>query len=360
MLTAIALMKFLMNEEIVGFEALYESMDKCKKGVRWKDSVAHYHLNALEETIKLERELHDGTYRPRRPKEFTVYAPKKRDILSNAFRDRVYQRSLNDNELYPQMTRSFIRDNCACQKGKGTDDCRDRLEVFLHRYFINHGKDGFVLQVDIKGYYPNMDHGVVEETLRRKLDSETYQRAVDTLRKQYRGDKGYNPGSQMVQIAGISVLDRVDHFVKEQLRCKYYLRYMDDLILISHDKSYLEECAVQLKSLLEEMKFEMNPKKTRLYELKDGIEFLGFTFKLTNTGKVLRLVSPKNVKVQRKKLARLVAKCKAGVYPREIADNSYQCCRAHYAKGNCWKLLQRMDAYYASLWRDNYENLRTG
>lgn len=76
-----------MNEEIIGFDALYESMTKCIKGVRWKDSVAHYHLNAIEETLKLEKELHEGTYKPRKPKEFTIYAPKRRDILSVSFRD---------------------------------------------------------------------------------------------------------------------------------------------------------------------------------------------------------------------------------------------------------------------------------
>lgn len=349
-----------MNEEIVGFDALYDSMEKCKRGVRWKDSVAHYHLNALEETIKLERDLRQGTYKAKRPKEFTVHSPKQREILSVSFRDRVYQRSLNDNAIYPQMSRSFIRDNCACQTGKGTDCCRDRLETFLHRYFINYGASGYVLQVDIKGYYPNMSHAVVEQTFRRKLDSETYERTVDILRTQYKGETGYNPGSQMVQIAGISVLDRVDHFVKEQLRCKYYVRYMDDLIFISQSKAHLEDCAMQVGGLLNSMGFAFNEKKTRLYRLEDGIEFLGFTFRLTDTGKVLRLISPRNVKMQRKKLARLVALCKSGRYPRSIVDGSYRCWRAHAAKGNTWKLLARMDKYYQELWRDDNENFREG
>ena len=344
-----------MNEEIVGFDALYESMEKCIKGVRWKDSVAHYHLNAIEETIKLERALHDGTYRPRRPKEFTVYSPKKREILSVAFRDRVYQRSLNDNAIYPQMSKSFIRDNCACQKGKGTDYCRDRLNAVLHKYFINHGRNGWVYQVDIHGYYPNMSHSVAEETFHRKLDPEAYERAVDILHNQYKGDTGYNPGSQIVQIAGISVLDKLDHYIKEQLHCKYYLRYMDDLILISQDRKFLEKCAEGINAILTEMDFEINPKKTRLYKLTDGIEFLGFTFRLTESGKVIRLISAKNVKNQRKKLRRLVARCKAGFIDRSQVDASFECWKAHASKGNTYKLLTRMDKFYAELWRDTNE-----
>lgn len=346
-----------MNEEIVGFDALYESMTKCIKGVRWKDSVAHYHLNAIEETLKLEKELHEGSYKPRKPKEFTIYAPKKREILSVSFRDRVYQRSLNDNAIYPQMSKGFIRDNFACQKGKGTDKCRDRLEAFLHKYFINCGKTGFVLYFDIHGYYPNMRHEVAENVFLRKLDQETAQRAVDTLRTQYKGNVGYNPGSQMVQIAGISVLDQVDHYIKEQLRCKYYLRYMDDMVLISNDLEFLKHCQTAVTALLAEMGFKVNPKKTGIRRLGDGIPFLGYIFRLTETGKVLRLLSPDNVKNERKRLIRLFRLVEDGKIPMESVVQHYQCWRNHASKGNTWKLLRRMDSYYQTLRRKTYENL---
>ena len=339
-----------MNEEIIGFDALYDSMTKCQKGVRWKDSVAHYHLNAIEETIKLEEELRKGIYKQRKAKRFTVYRPKRRDIISATFRDRVYQRSLCDNGIYPQMVKSFIRDNCACQKGKGTDDCRKRLEVLLRRYFINYGADGYVLQLHIQGYYPNMPHRVAEAAFARRLDPETYDERVSVLRGQYSGDKGYNPGSQIVQMAGISVLDRLDHYAKEKLRCKYYVRYMDDAILISHDRRYLERCLQEISNLLSEMGFSANPKKTNIYRLLKGIPFLGFSFRLTETGKVLRLISSQNVKSQRKRLARMVALCKRGKLARHHVDQSYQSWRAHASKGNTYRLLARMDKYYKTLW----------
>lgn len=105
-------------ESIIGSEALYESMMKCKKGVIWKDSVAHYYLNGIEETLKLSQQLRDNTYVPRAPKHFKITHPKERDVVSIAFRDRVYQRSLNDNQIYPAMTQSLIKTNCACQKAR--------------------------------------------------------------------------------------------------------------------------------------------------------------------------------------------------------------------------------------------------
>lgn len=68
-----------IEENIIGFDALYNSMEKCRKDVIWKDSVAHYYLNGIEETLKLEEQLKTGTYKERKPVQFTIMAPKKRE-----------------------------------------------------------------------------------------------------------------------------------------------------------------------------------------------------------------------------------------------------------------------------------------
>ena len=138
--------------DAISFERLYESMLKCKKGVMWKDSVASYRLNAIERTDSLNRDLIQGTYKAKQPVRFKITSPKPREIASIAFRDRVYQRSLNDNIVYPIMSNSFIYDNFACQKGKGTDSARNRLKLFLRKYYRKHGNIGYVAQFDIKGY----------------------------------------------------------------------------------------------------------------------------------------------------------------------------------------------------------------
>lgn len=343
-------------ENVTGFDALYDSMQKCRKGVLWKDSVASFYLNGIERTMKLSEELHSGTYKARKPVKFSITSPKPREIASITFRDRVYQRSLNDNAVYPIMSKSFIYDNFACQKGKGTDAARDRLKEFLHRYHRKHGSDGYVAQFDIHGYYPTMSHAVTEDLFREKLPPEVFALVKTILNEQYEGDAGYNPGSQLIQIAGISVLDRFDHFVKEQLHAKFYIRYMDDFLIISEDVEYLEACRDLIAEYLAGIRFELNRKKTRIYPLREGIEFLGFRFSLTGTGKVLMLINPENVKRERKKLRRLVAKSKRGAIPLEKVDESYTTWRSHASKGNSHKLLQRMDAYYNSLWGDECEN----
>lgn len=180
-------------EDIIGFDALYNSMYKCKNNVLWKTSVSHYYLNGIEETLKLEKQLKEGIYKPRPPKKFTLTSPKKREAVSIAFRDRVYQRSLNDNVIYPIMTKSFIYDNCACQKGKGTDFARERLHTFMRKYFRKYGNEGYILQMDISGYYPNMQHSLIEKQFKKKLPEEAFKMAQRVLLDQYQGDVGYNP-----------------------------------------------------------------------------------------------------------------------------------------------------------------------
>lgn len=340
-----------LEESIIGFEALYYSMYKCRKGVMWKGSVASFFLNGTERVLQLEKHLKDGTYKASPPVKFKVTSPKEREILSITFKDRVYQRSLNDNNIYPVMSKGFIRDNCACQKGKGTDYARDRMKCFLQKCFRKKGRNLFVLQCDIHGYYPNMRHDVAKKIFKRKLDPYVFARAEKVLDEQYAGDVGFNPGSQMIQIAGISVLDPIDHYIKEVLHIKYYIRYMDDFILLHEDAEYLEECKVKLRIKLSDMGFTFNENKTRVFPLKNGIMFLGFRFVLTDKGKVLMLLNPDNVKRERRKLYRLVSLAKKGERTHSKVDDCYSAWRNHASKGNNYNLILRMDKYYNNLWK---------
>lgn len=337
--------------QIIDFENIYNSMMKCRTNVIWKDSVATFYLNGIEKSITLSDQLLNGAYRPRKPMKFTITSPKRREIISTSFRDRVYQRTLNDLIIYPIMTRPFIYDNWACQKGKGTDKARERLKEFLRKEYRHYGNGGYCLKIDIKGYYPNMSHKYIEELFLKALDEDTGNRAVKILSEQYDGDTGYNPGSQLVQIAGITALNNFDHWIKEVLGIKYYLRYMDDIIIIYHDKAKLQECLKDIEKKLATYGFSPNEKKTKIYKLEDGFEFLGFHFRLTDTGKVIMTINSENVKKERKKLRRAVALAKKGILAKEKVDTMYRSWKAHASKGNSYKLITRMDKFYEELWR---------
>jgi len=351
-------------QDAISAEELYESMWKCKRGKMWKASVARHVLHGIEETLKLEEQLRDGTYKPRKPREFTLYYPKVRPCSSTHIRDRIVQRSLNDNVIYPLMTHGFIWDNMACQKGKGTKKAMDRLSAFLHRAYINNGNsvDGlYVLQADVKGYYGSMRHSDAEECFRRKLDNETADAALSWLARQYPGDRGYSPGSQMVQILGISMLDRLDHAVKERMGAKLYGRYMDDSQIIATDEAYLERCRDEIAARLAKLGMELHPKKTRIDPLSEGIKTLGFTFRVTDTGKVLRLIDPDNVKHERKKLFRMAVRVSKGEVTEEKFNQCYQSWKAHAELGDTWKMLRRMDEYVEELRKEfmHHENFQT-
>ena len=334
-------------DESIQFEALYESMWKCRRGKMWKASVARYVTHGIEETLKLERELQSGRYLPRKPHTFTLTYPKVRPCSSTHIRDRIVQRSLNDNVIYPSMTRSFIWDNMACQNGKGTTKAMDRIDHFLHRYYINNGNSnrGWVWQFDIQGYYRSMRHDHARECFSRHLDEKTLNNSMKWLQRQYPYAIGYEPGSQMVQILGISFLDPFDHHAKEQLKAKIFERYMDDGFIISNDRSFLELCEKELEEKLSEVSLHFHPVKTRIYPLSNGIKILGFTFRLTSTGKVIRIIDPKNVKHERKKLVKMAHLVAKGEMSKAKFYECYDSWKAHAKLGNSYLLLRKMDAY---------------
>lgn len=350
-------MKQHQKEGITEYDALYESMTKCKRGVLWKPATKSFVLNDLENIHRMENQLRSGTWKNGNPKPIKILYPKKRDGLSISFKDRVYQRSINDNVLYPAMARTFILDNCACQAGKGPDFARERLRKHLWNFYCHYKRDGYVLQTDIHGYYPNMSHDAVKACFAKHLDPEVYQMVCEVLDNQYKGSVGYNPGSQMVQIAGISVLNDLDHYVKEQLHVRYYLRYMDDSIHLYHRKEDAERNRKIMEEKLKEIGFELNEKKTRITPLSEGFRFLGFHYKITETGKIIMTLDPKNVKHERQKLKKMVKKSKEGEIPKEKVEECYQSWKQHARHGNSYKMLQRMDRYYQELWRDENANI---
>lgn len=331
-------------------------MKKCKKGVMWKDSVSRYYNNGLVSILKLANSLEDNSYKIDKYYEFTIYEPKRREIVSTRFKDRIFQRSLTDNYLYNKITNRFIYDNGACQIDKGTDYSMDRLNCHMQRYFRQHGLDGYVLKVDMKDYFGSTSHDVAKTALRYSVEDEWVLSHTDKIINSF--NQGENPnigmglGSQITQLIQLAVLDKLDHYIKEELKIKYFVRYMDDLVLIHNDKEYLKKCLYEITINIESLGLKLNAKKTQIFPLKQGINFLGFKFKLTDTGKVIRLLLKENIKIRKRKLRKYKSLVDEGKMTREKADECYKAWKAHANKGNSYNLLKRMDEYYANLWKE--------
>lgn len=163
-------------DEVISFGELYKGLLKSKRGVIWKDSVAGYYIHGLKNTYRLRKDLLNKTYRLSQYQMFYITEPKLREIIATRIRDRQFQRSLCDNILYPETTKHFIRDNCACQKGRGIDDALNRLEKHLRRYFVEqHGCEGWVLKCDVKKYFPSIEHEVAYRVLKKYIsDTQAY------------------------------------------------------------------------------------------------------------------------------------------------------------------------------------------
>lgn len=295
-------------EYALSAEGLYEALQKCVHGTNWKVSVASFELNSMKRCIDLSEKLTSGTYIPRPLKTFDITRPKRRTCTSIGIYDRVYQRSLNDNIVYPKVVRHLIRENCACQKGKGTDFARNLLKRNLFRLNYNQPeeKSGYALCVDISKYYPSMRHDVVLDMFKKYLLPEEFDHVRKIIEYQYPGDVSFTPGSQLIQIAGIAVLNDIDHKIKEHLKIKYYERYMDDFILIHESKDYLRQCLDYISCELNKIGFKLNRSKTQIIDVyKHGVPFLGFMFQLHPSGKIDVRIKSSKFKEQKRRCRRL-------------------------------------------------------
>lgn len=348
-------MKDKTVDDAVTFKELYKGLKKSCCNVRWKDSVTGYEANGLKNTYLLRQSLLDGTYKISGYQRFKVHEPKEREIVATRLKDRQFQRSLCDNVLYPQITRSFIRDNCACQRGKGVDDALDRLTVHLRRYYFKHGPNGWALKCDIRHYFAETPHDVAKAAIRKRLTDQRAAYYTDAIIDSFGGDKGIGLGSQVSQITELAVLDDLDHYIKERLRIKHYLRYMDDFILIHEDKSVLRAALAEIEKRLSALGMTLN-KKTQILPLKNGVLWLKWRFVLTDTGKVIRKICMKSVVRERRKLRKMAKLAVAGRIPVAAITESFITWKAHAQRGNCRKIVADMQKLYDKLLSEVKQN----
>ena len=345
-----------VKDQVCDYGALLRAAHKCKRGVMWKDSVAGWMKNSLTNCFLLKDEICSGKYKIGKYSVFEITEPKKRTIVSTHFKDRVFQRSLCDNYLTNALSRSFIYDNAACQVGKGTDFARKRLKVHLQKFYRKHELNGYVFKCDIKNYFGSTPHSVAIEAVSAKLDDEwaagEVARIINSFTQGPDPDVGLGLGSQVTQLIELTVLDHLDHIIKEQLHIKHYVRYMDDFILIHESKEYLRYCMAVIEAELRRLGLQLSAKKTQIFPVKQSIRFLGFSYRLTGTGKVVMKVLSKKVTKARRRLKKQVALCKAGVMSREQVDDCFRSWKAHAVKGDSYMLIRSTKDYYNKLWEE--------
>ncbi len=287
--------KVMEFKQAFSFLELYKCHTLCRRNKQHKNETINFELNLARKLAHISKELMNKTYSPLPYRSFYVFEPKKRIIDSLSYSHRIVQRSLCDNILRPRLEKVLIYDNAACRVNKGTHFALDRLKKFIKLEKINYGKNFYFLQCDIKKYFQNIDHDNLKNMIAQlNFEPNTnwlINTFIDTYSYETRNGKKYGIpiGNQTSQWFALLYLNGMDKFIKEKLRIKFYVRYMDDFILIHHSKKYLKYCYEQIKNYVESLGLFLNH-KTQINKITRGISFLGFRTTISANGGVIRLL----------------------------------------------------------------------
>jgi len=290
------------KKKIFSFGNIYRSYLKCRRNKRNTVNALRVEVNAGENILKLEEELKGKTYRPSRSLLFFVKKPKLREIFAADFRDRVVHHVLV-GYLEPILEKIFIYDSYSCRKDKGTHKAVGRLRGFIRKASNNGQKLAYYLQLDIKSYFSNIDKKILFDLVRKRTGNKDVLWLAEKIifhdcTKDYilrdkdkifnaisRGNtlfgkdnkKGVPIGNLTSQFFANVYLDVLDQFVKHRLKCRYYVRYTDDFVLLNTSVEKLRFWQEKIKEFLEsELKLELNARRTKLQQVSNGIDFLGY------------------------------------------------------------------------------------
>lgn len=332
-------------KEMSQFENLYQAHLKSRRGKRCQKEVIDFELDLGQQLYAIQWELISGRYRVRPYRKFCIHDPKERLIHALQYRDRIVQHTLCDNVIEPFMERHLIYDNAASRRGKGTHFAMGRLDGFLHKFYKEHGTDGYFLKYDIRKYFDSIDHEILSELFLHVFgEEERVYRLIRQFIDSYEctPSKGIPLGNQTSSWFALYYLDGLDRLIKEKLRIRYYTRYMDDGILVHQDKEYLKYCLEEMREFVQkERKLEFN-QKTQITPLAQGIDYLGFHFYLTDTGKVIRRLRTSNKKRMKRKLKRFRHAYRTGVMDMEAVSRSLASYRGHLSHGNTYQLQKNL------------------
>lgn len=290
------------NHPMFAPESVYTAYRECRRRKRGTVNAMRFEANLEENVLSLSRDLRNGVYRPGRSVVFLLDKPKRREIFAADFRDRVVHHLLV-REVEPLWERRFIHDSYACRKGKGTHAGVKRVRQFTRKATANGTRQAFYLQLDIRGYFINIDRPILFDRLIQPVRDPSvmdlaaaivyHEPTLDCVFRDCRREDclalpahktlfrarplcGLPIGNLTSQFFANVYLDALDQFVKHELRCRFYTRYCDDFVLLHERIDQLREWERLIERFLQEaLHLELNPRR-RLQRISNGIDFLGY------------------------------------------------------------------------------------
>lgn len=274
----------------------------CRKNKRNTANALKFEANQEAELLKLHHELQTKTYEPGRSVCFYATKPKLREIFAADFRDRIVHHILVAH-LEQYFEPKFIFDSYACRKAKGIHAGVKRLQTFSRQITQNNQGQGYYLQLDVHNFFMSIDKNILYQQLSKCLQGDENARWLCRLsvyhdcRSDYllkgntalqqampphktlfhcADDVGLPIGNLNSQFFANVYLNALDQFVKHTLKCRYYLRYCDDFILLADNEAQLLVWREQIRFFLHDtLALTLNPKQL-LLPISNGINFLGY------------------------------------------------------------------------------------
>ncbi|MCB9150260.1 MAG: RNA-dependent DNA polymerase [Caldilineaceae bacterium] len=336
--------------QVYEWENLLGAWRKAAKGKRGQPPAAAFELNAAENLLALQDELLTKRYAPGGYVSFTIHEPKRRLISAAPFRDRVAHHALC-NVMEPLFERRFIHDSYANRKGKGTHAALDRAQYFARRY-------RYVLPCDVAQFFPAIDHAILLATIERVIvdpdmlwlcqtvvTSGAGVLSEDYIPPYFPGDDlfavnrphGLPIGNLTSQFWANVYLNPLDHFVKRELKCPAYVRFVDDMLLFGHDKATLWQYRTALIHFLAGLRLTLHATRCQPRPVAEGIPFLGFVLYPHQR----RLKRRKGIAYRRRLRSLLVAQA-AGDIPLAKVTASVQGWVNHVRYGQTYGLRRKM------------------
>jgi retron-type reverse transcriptase len=316
---------------IIAKENLYQSAYMASRGRRYRDTTADFNFSLEEEIGRLHKELLSKTYCHGKYRLFTIYDPKKRKIAAAPFRDRVVHHAVHD-VIEPIIDKTFIYDSYACRKDKGTHKAVDRAQGFLRA-------NGFCFHGDIKQYFPSISRRILKRILRMMIEDKDLLWLLDEIIDSAAflpylplqvNEIGLPIGNLTSQFLANLYLNGLDYFIKFDLRIRYYLRYMDDFLIFSNEKTELTEIKEKIRKFLNDsLELRLHEDKSQIYSTSGGIKFLGFRLFFDR-----RRITSDNVRRFRKRINNFEYLFANGQMTKTAVKDSVRCWTAHSKYAN--------------------------
>lgn len=367
--------------DLFSLKNIYKAYLKCRRRKRNTANALKFELNLEENLVGLQRRLVDRSYRPGRSILFAATKPKLREIFAADFADRVAHHILVA-ELEKVWEPRFITDSCACRLGKGIHGAQARLRQFIRRVSANGTREAYFIKLDIRNFFNTLDKDVLLQIISKKVrdpellwltrtiiyhdctedyvprDRENLLRRVPPHKSLFSQppDHGLPIGNLSSQFFANVYLDRLDQFVKRELKCRHYLRYADDFVLLDPDPGRLGEWMGRIEEFLRDrLRLELHPRRVGPAPVSNGVDFLGYVVRHNYVLVRRRVVNNLKLRLERYQ-KRLVSPCGSDYlcfnYEYDLLDELFSCLNSylgHFRWANSHRLVEALWKRYEFL-----------